>query len=104
MLSAASLEIERVDTGERAPLERPARINAAGIYRVYADGEPQGLIAVNVPRSEMEPPTSEEAHMMESKAEAASDVQKREYWRWFALLAAAFLAAEWAAYERRRSV
>ena len=104
MLSAASLEIERVDTGERAPLERPARINAAGIYRVYADGEPQGLIAVNVPRSEMEPTKSGEAHAMESKAVAASDHQKREYWQWFALLAAAFLAAEWAAYERRRGV
>ena len=103
-LSAASLEVERVGTGRRAPLARPVRINAAGVYRIYADGEPQGLTAVNVPRSEMEPIKNGEAHVAESKAEAASDVQKREFWSWFALLAVAFLAAEWAAYERRRGV
>ena len=85
-------------------MARPVRINAAGVYRIYADGEPQGLTAVNVPRSEMEPTKNGEAHVAESKAEAASNVQKREFWSWFALLAVAFLAAEWAAYERRRGV
>ncbi len=103
-LSASSLEIERVGTDRRAPLARPARINVAGIYRVYADGQPQGLTAVNVPRSEMEPIKNGEAHAAAPAAEAASDVQKREFWPWLALLAAAFLAAEWAAYERKRGV